>query len=224
MDREAIKTDLSRKLRALRQERGLSLGKLSEELYCHYNISISEASLKNYEAGEFTSRAGSCIAMKLEYLCCLADFYGVSFDYLLTPGSSIRSPNIETQAIGIYTGLSQTSVERLSDGFPLEPGYQESLDSVLSSDWLGQLLNAMQELKAAIKNADAAIPRAKKSNLDGENTVLSLRYASDRLDYSLWNVSRAMTDICKEAYPIDQKQKMLLSALEEVQNGEHQEN
>lgn len=112
------------RLKSLRQERGLSLKTLADELNSQYAYeilsgnragkkqTISEAALKAYEAGENHSRSGDNKGMRAEYLLWLADFYEVSTDYLLGR-TDIRSPHMNVQAIAEETGLSEKSVHDL---------------------------------------------------------------------------------------------------------------
>ncbi len=223
MDRESISFDLAQKLKSLRQEHNLSHQKLCEALQERYNISISKQSLINYEAGEYSSKAGACLAMNLEYLCCLADFYGVSFDYLLTPGNTVRNPDTSVQAIHRCTFFSEAAVKVLSDGFVEKDGYRESLDSVLSSVGLENLLHSLVNVKEAIKIAGGSIKSARVANLDAGNTSTALRFARDHLLFSVWQASKAATDICYELFEVKQTEEELLYAIEEARNGEHQE-
>ncbi len=91
----------------------MSHAKLSVTLKEKYGIDISSDSLMNYEvATESHSKALKNLGMSVKYLRCLADFYGVSTDYLLglvdTP-----SPDQNVQAMCQYTGLSHSSVKTL---------------------------------------------------------------------------------------------------------------
>lgn len=86
MDKKNISFTFGTKLRELRQERGLSHVQLSTQLNNQYGISVSRDSLMAYEVAD-DSRAKAeklpNLGMRVEYLYCLADFYGVSLDYLL---------------------------------------------------------------------------------------------------------------------------------------------
>lgn len=97
------------RLKQLRENRNLSHDKLSNtitEQYKQYGISISRDSLINYEKPN-----GKNLGMRAECLFCLANFYGVSTDYLLGL-SDIRTPEITAQAAVSYTGLSEDNVEK----------------------------------------------------------------------------------------------------------------
>ena len=98
------------RLKQLREEKGLSHDKLSKALFSHYGVKVSSDSLCNYEvASKDHSKAYKNQGMRVEYLRCLADFYGVSCDYLL--GADVpRSPDTTVQEIIKFTGLSEDNV------------------------------------------------------------------------------------------------------------------
>ena len=100
------------RLKELRQDKGLSHEKLSAELSNLYGISISKSSLINYEATDYSSKSGANAGMNIGYLRCLADFYGVSADYILGI-SNKKTPDVNIQASMECTGLSQETIETL---------------------------------------------------------------------------------------------------------------
>jgi len=72
------------RLKTLRKERGLSHAALSDRIKEKYDVEISKESLRNYEVSESNhARSYKNTGMSLKYLLCLADFYGVSTDYLV---------------------------------------------------------------------------------------------------------------------------------------------
>lgn len=103
---------LADRLRYLREEKGLSWDRLAETLKDQYGIQIHRDTLKFYEAKGNHSKAGNNRAMKAEYLYCLADYYGVSVDYLLGR-TDTRSPDADIQAIMQKTALSEATVQEL---------------------------------------------------------------------------------------------------------------
>lgn len=113
------------RLQELRKRNKLSHQRLSESLEKKYGIKISKSSLINYEADDFHSRSGSNAGMKAEYLRCLADFYGVSADYILGT-SDIESPDISVQTVAKYTGLSENAVKRLYELKQQERKYENN--------------------------------------------------------------------------------------------------
>lgn len=98
---------MATRLKDLRNERKLSHAKLSDALKEKYGISISKDSLIAYEVtSQVHAKAGANQGMRAEYLRCLADFYGVSTDYILGI-ESIRSPDSEVRTSAKCTGLTE---------------------------------------------------------------------------------------------------------------------
>lgn len=107
--------EIGKRLKILREEKKLSHDALVKELEKRYGVKISRNSLMNYEIrDDFHSKSDklSNLHMGADYLSCLADFYGVSTDYLLAR-SSIRSANPDIQAAVRYTGLSEKTIKSL---------------------------------------------------------------------------------------------------------------
>lgn len=116
MDRQGISFILGKRLKSLREEHGLSHEKLINLLNEKYGISISRDSVMAYEISDET-RSKSCklpnLGMRVEYLYCLADFYGVSIDYLFG-NTDIPTSDIKKREICEYTGLSLSTITALS--------------------------------------------------------------------------------------------------------------
>lgn len=107
--------EIGKRLKQLREEKNLSHVMLAKELEKRYGVKISRNSLMNYEIREdFHSKSDklSNLHMGADYLAYLADFYGVSTDYLLAR-SNIRSANPDIQAAVRYTGLSEKTIKSL---------------------------------------------------------------------------------------------------------------
>lgn len=107
--------EIGKRLKMLREEKNLSHVALKQELEKRYGVKISRNSLMNYEIREdFHSKSDklSNLHMGADYLSCLADFYGVSTDFLLAR-SEIRSANPDIQAAVRYTGLSEKTIKSL---------------------------------------------------------------------------------------------------------------
>lgn len=85
-------------LRELRKEKGVSQDTLSKVL------GVSKSTVGLWETGDTLPDAKS--------LCDLANYYGVSTDYLLGK-TKVRIPNCTVQSICEYTGLSEYAVETL---------------------------------------------------------------------------------------------------------------
>lgn len=114
---EDLSPVLAKRLKELRESRGLTLAGLSKALTEKYGIQISKESLTNYEVVDsFHSKARKNEGMSVKYLRCLADFYGVSTDYLLgltDPDNSTADKKL--RMISEYTGLSNKAISRLHE-------------------------------------------------------------------------------------------------------------
>lgn len=108
----------SQRLKALREEKGLSHQTLSDL------TGINKQSLINYEragkedGSEYGTRVDAFGGMSINTAVALAKTFGVSTDYLLGL-SSVKSPDADIQAICKYTGMSEKAVQashKLKDG------------------------------------------------------------------------------------------------------------
>ena len=105
------------RLKMLRREKKLSHEKLSSVLKVQYGISLSRASLIDYENTDVQSvKAGAAGKMSVDRIAALADFYGVSTDYLLGR-SDIRSRDESAKALMDYTDLSEPAIQALHDRY-----------------------------------------------------------------------------------------------------------
>lgn len=112
MDKQEVSFTLGNRLKNLREDHGLSHDKLKKQLSEKYGISVSRDSLMAYEISEETRAKASKLpnlGMRVEYLYCLADFYGVSLDYLLGK-STVPVPDGTVSKVCEYTGLSENAV------------------------------------------------------------------------------------------------------------------
>ena len=104
---------MAARLKQLRESKHLSHERLSQavtEKYEEYGVSISRDSLINYEKAN-----GKNLGMRAECLRCLADFYGVSTDYLLGI-SDVATPNATVQAVTSCTGITEGNSHFLTTG------------------------------------------------------------------------------------------------------------
>lgn len=111
---ESFSPVLAKRLKELREDKGLTLAALSKTLTKQYGIQISKESLTNYEVAEESchSKAKKNEGMSVKYLRCLADFYGVSSDYLLGL-TDIPTIKPDIQSACLTTGLSEEAVHSL---------------------------------------------------------------------------------------------------------------
>lgn len=84
----------------------------------------------------------------LENLCKIADFYGVSTDFLLGR-VPYMTQDVEKQNVCRYTGLSETAVERLHALADSASGYN-FISSILTSGYLECILLDMDRLHEAL--------------------------------------------------------------------------
>lgn len=162
------------RLRQLRESKKLSHEKLSKTLSEKYGIKISSDSLMNYEVSrEEHTKKYKNLGMRVEYLYCFADFYGVSTDYLLGLVDN-PVPDQRIQAVCQYTGLSPTTVELLhayaSSGFTIR-----LIDAILQADGIPV---DMPEALTDSAQALAVSLASKLSNLSGIQREISNRIAT----------------------------------------------
>lgn len=101
---------IASRLKDLREERGLSLNKLADKLPPIGDKSISAEILRKYECYQNKKKESPAnIGMSARVLHTLADFYGVSTDYILGR-TDIKSPDMSIEAIVEYTGLTEESI------------------------------------------------------------------------------------------------------------------
>lgn len=108
-DREKV----AERLADLRSERGLSLNKLSEAIKEKTGVYISGPQLQKYENTERISKGKVekiTDIMNVENAIALADFYGVSYDYILGQSDARKRENHD---IVEETGLSEKAIEKL---------------------------------------------------------------------------------------------------------------
>lgn len=117
MDRQRISFVLGERLKELREERGLTHAGLIKQLSEKYGVSVSRDSIMAYEiSDESRAKADKLpnLGMRVEYLYCLADFYGVSLDYLLGK-TAVKTADCSIQVMAEYTGLSEMALNKLND-------------------------------------------------------------------------------------------------------------
>lgn len=101
---------MAQRLKSLRTKNKLSHESLGKALKEKYEINISVDSLKNYEVSNNDhSKAYKNEGMRVEYLRCFADFYGVSTDYILGL-TDIQSTNEDVQTVCRVTGLREDNI------------------------------------------------------------------------------------------------------------------
>lgn len=112
---------MAKRLKDLREKKGLSCAGLRNALYEQYGITISRDSLMSYEIqtephSKIKDGKYPNLNMGVEYLNAFAKFYGVSTDFLLgliDPDNSTADEKL--RMISEYTGLSNEAIQELHD-------------------------------------------------------------------------------------------------------------
>ena len=151
---KTLSIEMAKRIRDQRKQKGLSHVSLSAELKKRYNVDISKDSLINYEVQEeLHSKAYSNEGMNIAYLRCLADFYGVSTDYLL--GLSDHPTKKTEEATAEELGLSATAVTNLQQNLCYDDYSADVLNAILeSTEFLG-LVSSIAEAIDACKELDS---------------------------------------------------------------------
>lgn len=118
----------SRRLRELRTDRGISIDTLVNETGINKQSLIDyEKAGKDIDKDSNTGRIDAFAGMSVNNLRILADYFGVSTDYLLCK-TSVSSPSEAMQANHDYTGLSQAAIEHLHHYAKEQKPYPEYLE------------------------------------------------------------------------------------------------
>lgn len=136
---------MGKRLKEQRQKRKLSHIALSEAIKEKYGVSISKDSLINYEIdSEYRGKPFSNNGMKTEYLRCLADYYGISADYLLGL-SNVPDRNKDIDTINKELGFTSPAANQL---FQLSPAERRFLCDLLEkADCLKDIALSYELLK-----------------------------------------------------------------------------
>ena len=105
------RSDLGKKLIALRKTKGLTQKQLADTLTEKYHLSLTQDTISRLEQG---NKEFSC-----DVLVILSDFFSVSFDYLLGT-SVIKTNDIELKSVCDYTKLNEVTIKRLKE-LPVYP-------------------------------------------------------------------------------------------------------
>ena len=100
-------------------------------------------------------------APKVDQIISIADHYGVSCNYLLGK-TDLKTPNIETEAICIKTGLSEDALKRLA---ALSPDRLETLSRIIASESFSTLVSTFDLIVSECMFLEGAI-----EDPDGEKT------------------------------------------------------
>lgn len=160
---------MAKRLKELREKKKLSHVSLAKVLKEQYGIDVSRDSLMAYEVSDpNNTKAYRNDGMKVEYLRCLAEFYGVSVDYLL---GYTNDPNRNPGMVDDL-GLSPEAVKLLTV-FCKENAFHncmKGLNRLLEDGSLYLLAGCMQDLSEYIlkvEETDKDLGTLKKGPLAG---------------------------------------------------------
>lgn len=216
----------SERLKDLRTSMGISTKALADA------TGISVGSLNTWENDDATAGKTSTDGIKLENLIKLADFYGVSLDYL-AGRTDVKSPSPTLQGVCEYTGLTEkvveklnVHVERIKENHPLAFGSEYMLESLSlfleckSSMTLFALLSHYIQAKGKAEQQrkrdylitpSAFLMASSKRFRDLEEKGYQLLTPDDAVDYAYFQASDQFADILKDE----------LGEEEESDDGEH---
>lgn len=217
MDKQDISFAMGKRLKELREERGLSHDKLIKQLNERYGISVSRDSVMAYEISDKSRSKASKfpnMGMRAETLYCLADFYRVSLDYLLS-NTDVKSSDTNLKSVCEYTGLSEQSVKNilcishLESPPPAEVPPLYALDRILGSEYFCEMIkeaatlvgkgvndpnvNVESELCAVLSDIESVLKE--KFHLD-----FLVLYGSDVRDAYVRNVENILKDILDDMF------------------------
>ena len=188
---------MAERLKQLRKERKLSHVALSTALNQAYGIDISRDSLMSYEVTDPNhSKPYKNEGMRVEYLRCLADFYGVSADYLL---GLTNDPSREPSAID-ELGLSPQAIAKLkgccSEG--RATGFIDGINTLLTLPRLSMLAKNINRLSRNIILETNRLKQYSTNNRGNDERI----FPPDRqMDIQDADFSSRLVDIIEKEYP-----------------------
>lgn len=103
----------AKRLTELREEKRVTFEDIAKELKEQYGKNVSVATLKGLEVfNEKDGRFDKAFGTRVDTICALSDYYGVSVAYLLGE-TDIQSPDVNMKAATEFTGLSEKAIETL---------------------------------------------------------------------------------------------------------------
>ena len=147
---------------------------------------------------------------KTENLIKIADFYGISVDYLL--GRS-DIPNLDTnmQAVHGFTGLSAEAISKIVD--LKDSGKSILLDKLICSPHFPMLIKRLAELQAMTQESVKQIYDTDSTEYmqgfyhNNGNTNTAMNYASiqEIIDLKEFQITKAFAEIVKDFEPTKQE-------------------
>ena len=181
------------RLKRLRESKKLSHDKLSDEIEDRYGVHIDKKTLINYEKAEtLSSKPDAVKGMNITRLTALADYYGVSTDYLLGV-SDCPSIRKDVKVIQKTLGISPKATENLisivesarTRALPFPARAQkrnwtlvQAMNVLFESDDLLQIIESIANLTDAANALRDYEQYSANDFLEDD-----LEHAEDRLDY-----------------------------------------
>lgn len=213
---------IATRLKELREDKGFSHEKLSDELTKKYGKKsdkfekrITKQSLIDYEVNEeHHAKSGKVKGMSIENLYMLADFYNVSADYILCK-TDCKSSDITTEGICKKTCLSEKSIRNLIN--LKEAEYYETLawinallaENIFDKNSFINLLLDFDTYQAIFYNYKLFLEEkkeAEEANISDKNGVKKyLEYFKQYIDYPkiLVSIEENGKSVSKIDMPVD---------------------
>lgn len=156
---------MAKRLKSLREEKKLSHVTLKEALESKYNIEISRDSLMSYERlkPDENNRYKN-EGMRVEYLRYLADFYGVTTDYLLgidehrkRNPATIYELGITEESEGIILGYKST---------PFSCAYESFINDMIAAGILQDVMRNYLDLITSLYRPETITATITEQDLD----------------------------------------------------------
>ncbi|WP_303820126.1 helix-turn-helix domain-containing protein [Ruminococcus flavefaciens] len=209
-------TVISQRIKEERKKRGLSQEKLHEQLQA-LGIKISLPALKSYETVEkHHSKFNSVDGMNIKFLYNLAEFFGVSTDYLLGL-TETRTPDVDVQKACITTGLSEKAVLSLQS---MSKTLDKELDFIVESPQFKEMARILYKAKM---NQDILEPTLEDTT---NKIILGLKNIEGKQLTRTERIGMALSDMALSPFFTQLLTTEVINLFNEykevLKNGEHQ--
>lgn len=222
--------ETGKRLKVLREQNGFTIDALVAVFAKTYGIKISRDSIIGYEVSDPNHlKAGKNNGMRVEYLRCFADLYGVSADYLLGL-TEYRSSDISIGDICRKTGLNEESVIYLTElqkaekhtygGYFGGTGLINFLLDIFRRDGASMILHYNRAINALVSPTESSQPQLNEDEIafltDMENRGFEILCGHDA--YS-WHLQKVINSLHGALSP--HILRMLKKRTEVIQIGKH---
>lgn len=213
------RTDIiAERLRLLRNSRGLSTAKLAVALEERYPGTITEQTIKNYEARSSSSKHGKNLGMSVDKLIVFSEFYNVSTDFILGLDDDYSRKPVATKELG----LSPATVKILSDRNRTTKRWHPGFDALLSRHdflssciYIGRIMQYLDvssdspselsyndtlekayngDIKAAEYSLSSSIQRNAEKQYPGLRNHIKVLIGSQAIEYFRYMAQKHFTD------------------------------